>query len=69
MTVCLKPHEAKTLIEWIEKSKYKPNDWEKGFLQSIERKTFALSESQSETLQKIYERSSGGGIQRKQDIN
>lgn len=57
----MKHHQAKTLIEWIKNSDYETNDWENSFIESILNNQRDLTYKQADCLNKIYEKSSGGG--------
>jgi hypothetical protein len=62
------PKNAKILIEYIQSTDYGPSKWEKDFLHSIESQIETgryLSDKQEETLMKIYEKSTGGGMYQK----
>lgn len=66
----MKRKDAKILIDEILKSNYEPNDWEENFLDSIANLPHQakLSARQSECLQKIYDKSTGGGDYQKKEI-
>ncbi len=58
--------EAKELLKEISKNKYKPNEWERGFLSSIQRTMIAgrgLTPKQCKVLQDLLTKSQGGGTQ------
>lgn len=54
--------DARTLIEWITQSGYKPNVWESGFMASLYEQGFAPTAKQKTCLNRIYEKASGGGV-------
>lgn len=57
----MKFHQAKILIDAIVESDYFPNEWEENFIESILDDARDLSDRQVSCLQRIYEKSSGGG--------
>lgn len=60
---------ALILIDEIRKQKYKLNEWENGFIQSIEMQKWNLTYKQGKALETIYEKANSGGIyQQKQRI-
>lgn len=59
--------DAKTLIEWIEKSSYVPNDWEQGFIDDMLSLPWNLNKNQTTCLEKIYAKSAGGGVYQKKE--
>jgi hypothetical protein len=57
--------DAKILVEAIKNAEYDLNDWEMGFMSSIEEqvdKGRHLSKKQGDLLQAIYRKTQGGGI-------
>lgn len=53
------PNQAKTIIEYIQETKYKPNDFERKFLKSVSKQIEEgkyLSDKQAGVLLKIYEK-------------
>jgi hypothetical protein len=64
--------DAKTLLEYIDQADFNPNDWEESFLESIHMQVEQgrdLSQKQTESLERIYEKASGGGMyERKERI-
>lgn len=65
----MKFSDAKILIEWTQKSDYKPNAWESDFMESVLEKEKDLTDKQEFCLNRIYEKSSGGGrYQREQRV-
>ncbi len=52
--------EAEALIKEIKNLKYKCNEWEEQFIQSISRQS-TFTEKQSKCLIRIYEKATGGG--------
>ncbi len=60
--------ETSTLIEWIEKSGYKPSVWEDKFMKDVSSQGYALSPKQKECLQRIYEKSSNGEIYQDREV-
>ena len=55
--------DALILIDEIRKQNYRPTDWEKDFMQSIETgRARDLTPKQSKALEGIYEKAVGAGI-------
>jgi len=54
--------EKDTLIEWIYNSSHKLTDWEEGFLQDMLNQPWQLNDNQKKCLQKIYDKSTVGGV-------
>ena len=52
--------EAMILIDYIRKSNYKLNDWEKQFIPQVELH-YRVSNKQAKCLEGIYAKSVGGG--------
>ena len=65
----MKNLETSTLIEWINKSNYVPNSWEKKFMDSVLDQGCALSTKQKTCLNRIYEKSAGGGIYQEREYS
>jgi len=62
------PQEAKTILDYINKAGYKPNEYEKGFLGNILNHS-KISLKQQRLLFSIYAKATGGGIyQQRQKI-
>ena len=54
--------DALTLIEYIRKQSYTPNDWENNFLDNIEHfSPDPLTYKQHLALENIYAKATGGG--------
>jgi len=54
--------EVLIMLQAIEDSGYCPNEWESNFLSDISEKRKDLTEKQTKVLNKIYDKSFGGGI-------
>jgi len=53
--------EALSIIELIKQTKYKPNNWELGFMEGIEKRlTTPLSYKQHLAMENLYRRATGG---------
>ena len=61
--------ETSILIEWIEKSGYVPSVWEKKFMSDVLGQGYALSQKQKVCLNRIYEKSAGGGIYQEREYS
>ena len=54
--------DARILIDWVRGSGYKANPWELSFMSSVYEQGFQPTAKQKECLQRIYEKSAGGGV-------
>ena len=62
----MKYKDAEILVDYILRSGYMPNAWEQDFMDTIMDKDKDLTDKQEFCLNRIYEKSSGGGRYQKQ---
>lgn len=55
------PKQTKDLLQAIEDTRYKPNEWEQNFIDSIKDSERSLSNKQTNCLNKIYDKASDDG--------
>lgn len=53
--------DAIKVIEAIENENYEPNDWEADFIEGITDRWTDLTEKQTDCLNNIYAKATGGG--------
>jgi hypothetical protein len=59
--------DALIFIKAIKESGYNPSEWEKQFIVSLYQGT-EVSYAQDQKLRQIYEKATGGGVQRREYI-